>query len=75
MLPCQYDCKLRDLLQIKETKINKLKQVQNDLDNLCYHQPSRHREVESKMTIVNDRKITYWGQTINSPNRTRVRGM
>ena len=59
MLPCQYDCKLRDLLQIKETKINKLKQVQNDLDNLCYHQPSRHREVESKMTIVNDRKITY----------------
>ena len=41
------------LLRIKENNITKLKQVNDDLDDLCYHEPSRHREVEAKMSIVN----------------------
>ena len=54
MPPCYHDCDLRDLLRTKETKINKLKQILNDLDNLCFHQPHCHREVVKKMTIVNE---------------------
>ena len=53
MPPCRTCCDLRDLLQIKENKINKLKQTINDLDDLGYHQPFRHHEVETKMTIFN----------------------
>ena len=53
MPPCRTYCDLRDLLLAKENKINKLKQTINDLDDLCYHQPFRHHEVETKMNIVN----------------------
>ena len=54
MSHCQYSCELRDLLRSKESKVNKLKQVLNDLDDLRYFQPNCHREVELKMTIVNE---------------------
>ena len=53
MSHCLYSCKLRDLLRSKESKVNKLKQVLNDLDDLRYFQPHRHREVELKTAIVN----------------------
>ena len=53
-LTCE-KCDLRDLLRIKESKITKLKQVNDDLDDLCYHEPARHQEVEAKMSIVNKR--------------------
>ena len=42
------------LLRTKESKVNKLKQVLNDLDDLRYFQPNHHREVELKMSIVNE---------------------
>ena len=51
---CQYACDLRGLLRTKESKVNKLKQVLNDLDDLRYFQPNHHREVELKMSIVNE---------------------
>ena len=51
---CQSDCDLRGLLRTKESKVNKLKQVLNDLDDLRYFQPNHHREVELKMSIVNE---------------------
>ena len=53
MPPYQNDCDLWDLLRIKESKITKLKQVNDDLDDLYYHEPARHQEVEAKMSIVN----------------------
>ena len=53
MPPCRTYCDLRDLLLAKENKINKLKQTINDLDDLCYHQPFCHHEVETKMAIIN----------------------
>ena len=43
----------QNLLRIKESKITKLKQVNDDLDDLCYHKPARQQEVEAKMSIVN----------------------
>ena len=55
MSHCLYSCELRDLLRSKESKVNKLKQVLNDLDDLCYFQPHRHREVELKTAIVNEK--------------------
>ena len=54
MLHCLYSCELRDLLRSKESKVNKLKQVLNNLDDLHYFQPHRHGEVETKKSIVNE---------------------
>ena len=45
---------LRDQLRSKESKINKLKQVLDDLDDLRFFQPHRHQEVEVKTAIVNE---------------------
>ena len=55
MSHCLYSCELRDLLRSKESKVNKLKQVLNDLEDLRYFQPHRHREVELKTAIVNEK--------------------
>ena len=55
MSHCLYSCELRDLLRSKESKVNKLKQVLNDLNDLRYFQPHRHREVELKTAIVNEK--------------------
>ena len=55
MSHCLYSCELRDLLRSKESKVDKLKQVLSDLDDLLYLQPHRRREVELKTTIVNEK--------------------
>ena len=53
MSHCQSSCKFRDQLRSKESKVNKLKRVLEDLDDLKFFQPHRHREVEMKTAIVN----------------------
>ena len=52
---CKQSCVLRDLLRAKESEINKLKEVKNDLEDLLYFQPHRHREVALKTAIVDDK--------------------
>ena len=54
MSHCLYSCELREQLRNKESKVNKLKEVLNDLDDLEYFQPHRHREVETKKSKVNE---------------------
>ena len=54
MLHCLYSCELQEQLRNKESKVNKLKEVINDLDDLEYFQPHRHQEVETKKSIVNE---------------------
>ena len=54
MSPCHYACTLRIFLQIKKRQLADLKQVREDLDNLCYHEPVRHQEVTAKLDIVNE---------------------
>ena len=54
MSHCKSSCELRDQLGSKELKVKKLKQALDDLDNLKFFQPNRHREVEVKTAIVNE---------------------
>ena len=54
MSHCQSSCELWDQPGSKESKVNKLKQVLDDLDNLEFFQPNCHREVEVKTAIVNE---------------------
>ena len=54
MSHCLYSCELREQLRNKESKVNKLKEVLNDLDDLEYFQPHRHQEVVTKKSIVNE---------------------
>ena len=49
-----YSCELQEKLRNKESKVNKLKEVLNDLDDLEYFQLHRHQEVETKKSIVNE---------------------
>ena len=51
---CKKSCTLRVLLRAKISKIDKLKEVKNNLEDLVYHQPHRHQEVKQKMTFVDD---------------------
>ena len=53
MLHCLYSCELQEQLRNKESKVNKLKEVLNDLDDLEYFQPHRHQEVVTKKSVVN----------------------
>ena len=54
MLHCLSSWELWDQLWSKESKVNKLKQVLDDLDDLKFFQLHRHREVEVKTSIVNE---------------------
>ena len=54
MPSCYQNCDLRTLLRAKETKINKLKEVLSDLDDLCFFEPHRYQEVLTKMAIVKE---------------------
>ena len=54
MPSCYQNCDLRTLLRAKETKINKLKQVLSDLDDLCFFEPHRYQEVLTKISIVRE---------------------
>ena len=54
MPSCYQNCDLRDQLRARETKINKLKQVLSDLDDLCSNEPHRYQEVLTKMAIVKE---------------------
>ena len=56
MLHCKSSCELREKLRSEESRVNKLKQVLDWLDDLRFYQPHRHREVEMK--TVNE-KIEY----------------
>ena len=51
---CKQSCVLRLLLRAKESKIDKLKEVKNNLEDLLYHQPHRHQEVELKTTVIDN---------------------
>ena len=51
---CYQNCNLRDQLRAKETKINKLKQVLRDLDDLCFFEPHHYQEVLTEMAIVKE---------------------
>ena len=53
MLPCNYNCSLCDILQINRRQLADLNQVREYLDDLCYHEPTRHQEVAAKLNIVN----------------------
>ena len=52
MAPSKQSCALRNLLRAIESKIVKLKETNNDLDDLLYLQPHRRQEVETKTAIV-----------------------
>jgi hypothetical protein len=54
MPSCYQNCDLRTLLRAKETKINKLKQVLSDLNDLCFFESHRYQEVLTKMVIVRE---------------------
>ena len=52
MSHCLYSCELRDQLRSKESKVNKLKEVLNYLDDLLYFQLHCHQEVEMKKSTT-----------------------
>ena len=54
MSPCKQSCALRNSLRAIESKIVKLKETNNDLDDLLYFQPHRRQEVETKTAIVDN---------------------
>ena len=54
MSPCKQSCALRNLLRAIESKIGKLKETKNDLEDLLYFQPHSHQEVEMKTAIVDN---------------------
>ena len=78
MPPWRNYCDLSDLLPIKENKINKLKQVINDRPwwlMLSSTIPPPRGWNQNDHSQEDDSRFTDWGQTTNTTNRTRVRGM
>ena len=77
MSHCLYSCELREQLRNKESKVNKLKEVLDNLDDLEYFQPHCHQEVVTKKSNSqrNDRKHIVQGQTANCPYSTWVQKM
>ena len=53
MPPCLQDCSLRNILLIKKRQLADLNQAREDLDDLCYHDPTRHQEVTVKLNVIN----------------------
>ena len=47
--------KKSQFLRSKESRITKLNEVKNHLENLLHLQPNRHREVAEKTAIVDDK--------------------
>ena len=63
MSHCLYSCQLRVQLRNKESKVNKLKEVLDHLDDLEYFNPHRHQEVVTKKSVMNEMIQTTLSET------------
>ena len=54
-MPCVQDCELRQLIVIKEHRINNLKQALGWVDELGRQEPNRDAEVAAKRQVVNSK--------------------
>ena len=66
-------CTLRNILQINKGQPRDLNQVREDLDDLCYHEPARCREVTAKLNIVNEMLRDKLAEPLSSNFMHRIR--
>ena len=56
-MPCKQYCELRQLIQIKEDKMDNLKQALRWVDELGRQEPHRGAEVAAKRQIVKNKLV------------------
>ncbi len=54
-MPCKDSCDTRLLLLAKESRLSKLHQTKNWIEELGQLEPQRGEEIRIKLTIVNDK--------------------